>query len=127
MQATVRMQSLARALMRGAMTIAAATLLVVTQSAGAQSGVGQGDLARGQSLYETNCGGCHDRSVHGRAERSARTFEEIRAYVVRWQKEVGVSWQPDEIDAVTAYLNERYYRFPCPTTVCAAPRAAAPH
>jgi len=98
----------------------------IVLAATAQMAFAQGDLARGQSLYETSCGGCHDRSVHARAERSARTFEEIRAYVVRWQKEVGASWRPDDIDAVAAYLNERYYRFPCPTTVCAAPRAAAP-
>jgi mono/diheme cytochrome c family protein len=113
-------------LARGVLTIAAAGLLALTQAAGAQGGSGRGDLARGQSLYETSCGGCHDRSVHGRAERSARTYEEIRSYVVRWQKEVGASWQPDEVDAVTAWLNDRHYRFPCPTTVCAAPRASAP-
>lgn len=113
-------------LAKGVMTIAAAALLAVAQAAGAQGGSGRGDLARGQSLYETNCGGCHDRSVHGRPERSARTYEEIRTYVVRWQREVGASWRPDDVDAVTAWLNDRYYRFPCPTTVCAAPRASAP-
>lgn len=131
MQASVRLRPrmgapIRSALSRGALTIAAAAVLAVTQAAGAQGAGGQGDLSRGQSLYETSCGGCHDRSVHGRAERSARTYEEIRTYVVRWQKEVGASWQPDDIDAVTAWLNDRYYRFPCPTTVCAAPRASVP-
>lgn len=136
MQASVRLRPRRGAptrgtLTRGALTIAVAALLAVaqgavTQAAGAQGGGGQRDLARGQSLYETSCGGCHDRSVHGRAERSARTYEEIRSYVVRWQREVRASWQPDDIDAVTAWLNDRYYRFPCPTTVCAAPRASVP-
>lgn len=126
MQATVRMRALRGVMGMGALTIAAAALLAVTRIAGAQVIVGQEDLARGQTLYETHCGGCHDRSVHGRAVRSARTYEEIRAYVVRWQKEAGLSWKPDDVDAVTAFLNERYYRLPCPTTVCAVPRAAAP-
>jgi len=86
----------------------------------------QTDLARGQALYGARCAECHDRSVHGRPVRSAASFEEVRAFVVHWQREVGASWQPDEIDAVTHYLNERYYRFPCPTTVCGVPRAAVP-
>lgn len=109
--------------------LAAASLLVVVlcvaaPGAGAQSETGQGDLARGRLLYETHCGSCHDRSVHGRVERSARSFEEIRAYVVRWQQEIGAGWQSDEIDAVTAYLNARYYRHPCPTSLCGVPRAS---
>lgn len=91
---------------------------------GAQAGSARGDLARGRLLYETHCGSCHDRSVHGRTERSARSFEEIRAYVARWQREIGAGWQSDDIDAVTAYLNERYYRHPCPSDVCGAPRAS---
>ena len=86
----------------------------------------QTDLARGQALYEARCADCHDRSVHGRAVRSAASFEQIRAFVVRWQREVGADWQPDEIDAVTHYLNERYYRLPCPTTICGVSRAAVP-
>ena len=134
MQASVRLRPRRGAptrgtLTRGALTIAVAALLAVAfhrASARVLMAGGQGDLARGQSLYETSCGGCHDRSVHGRTERSARTYEEIRTYVVRWQKEVNASWQPDDIDAVTAWLNDRYYRFPCPTTVCAAPRASVP-
>lgn len=86
----------------------------------------QTDLARGQALYEARCADCHDRSVHGRAVRSAASFEEIRAFVAHWQREVGAGWRPDEIDAVTHFLNERYYRLPCPTTICGVPRAAAP-
>ena len=33
----------------------------------------------------------------------------------------------EEIDLVAAYLNERWYRFPCPPAICRAPgRAALP-
>lgn len=95
-------------------------------SAAVPAALAQTDLARGQVLYEARCADCHDRSVHGRPVRSAASFEEVRALVVHWQREVGAGWQPDEVDAVTHYLNERYYRFPCPTTVCGVPRAAVP-
>lgn len=101
-----------------------ALFAVAVAAAAVSSAWAQNDLARGQALYEARCADCHDRSVHGRAVRSAASFEQIRAFVVHWQREVGADWQPDEIDAVTHYLNERYYRFPCPTTVCGVPRAA---
>lgn len=79
---------------------------------------------RGQALYDLRCGGCHETSVHQRASRSAQTFEQIREAVVRWQREVGADWRADEVDAVTWHLNERYYKLPCPTTVCGTPRAS---
>lgn len=80
------------------------------------------DAAQGQALYETRCGGCHDRSVHARRVRSARSFAEVRAWVVNWNRQTGALWRDDEIDAVTRYLNERYYRFPCPAEVCGTDR-----
>jgi mono/diheme cytochrome c family protein len=83
------------------------------------------DLARGQALYETRCGACHERSVHRRESRVARDFAGLRAEVARWSATAGSEWRPEEIDLVAAYLNERYYKFPCPPTVCRAPTRAA--
>lgn len=79
--------------------------------------------ARGRALYEERCGGCHDRSVHQRSARSATDFAGVRAAVVRWDREIGALWRGDEIDAVTRYLNERYYQYPCSGPACPAPRA----
>jgi len=90
----------------GAMLAAALAAFIGLPAAHAQA-----DASRGQTLYEAHCSACHDRR---------------REQVVRWQREVGVAWQAEDVDAVTIYLNQRYYRFPCPTTVCAAPRASVP-
>lgn len=76
------------------------------------------DVGLGQALYESRCTVCHDRSVHARNPRSAQTFRQIRAFVSRWDRELGARWRPDEIDAVTQYLNERYYHYACPAEVC---------
>jgi mono/diheme cytochrome c family protein len=85
------------------------------------------ELARGQALYETRCIACHDRSVHQRTARRASDFDGIRREVARWNATAGGEWRAEEIDAVAAYLNSRYYRFPCPPSVCPpAPRAHAP-
>jgi len=79
---------------------------------------------RGQALYETRCIACHDRSVHRRESRQARDFAALRREVVRWSGTAGADWRDDEVDAVTGFLNDRYYRFPCPASVCPpAPRA----
>jgi mono/diheme cytochrome c family protein len=80
--------------------------------------------ARGQALYEARCGGCHDRSVHQRSARTAADFAAVRAAVVRWDRELGALWRGEEVDAVTRYLNERFYRFPCSGPACAGPQAS---
>jgi len=80
------------------------------------------DTALGRALYESRCTACHDRSVHARQPRSAQTFEQIRAYVYRWDRELGGLWKRNEIDAVAAWLNERYYHLPCPQDSCGVAR-----
>lgn len=82
------------------------------------------DAGRGGVLYETRCVACHATSVHQRNARKATTFDGLRTQVLRWGTEVGGSWSGEEIDDVTLYLNQRYYRFPCPPSVCKADRTS---
>lgn len=81
------------------------------------------EIVRGKALYDARCDQCHEKSVHERDPRSAKSFAEVRAYVVKWDKELGALWRADELDAVTRYLNDRYYHYPCPTTLCSLERA----
>ena len=76
------------------------------------------DAVRGRALYEARCGLCHSTGVHARKARKATSFEGLRTLVLRWSMELGGSWPADEIDDVTVYLNNRYYRFPCPESIC---------
>jgi mono/diheme cytochrome c family protein len=82
------------------------------------------DAERGKILYETRCSVCHAHSVHKRDARKAKSFDALRAQVLRWSAEVGGSWSADDIDDVALYLNQRYYRFPCPQSVCRANQAS---
>jgi mono/diheme cytochrome c family protein len=82
------------------------------------------DAERGKNLYETRCGACHASSVHQRAARKAESFDGLRAQVLRWSAEAGGIWTGEEIDDVALYLNQRYYRFPCPQSVCKANQAS---
>ena len=76
------------------------------------------DLNRGQALYEIRCIECHDVSVHGRNNRVAKNYEDIRSWVARWNRTLGGLWDPEDIEDVSAYLNSRYYRYPCTGLQC---------
>lgn len=81
------------------------------------------DVDRGKSLYETHCTACHEQSVHRRESRVAKDFAQLRSQVERWGTNSAARFRPDEVDAVTVYLNGLYYRYPCPQSLCASPRA----
>jgi hypothetical protein len=76
------------------------------------------DAERGAALYTSGCGGCHSESVHSRTTRVAVDFIDVRKWVSRWNETLGLKWGESEIDDVTVHLNNTYYRFPCPPTVC---------
>ncbi len=90
------------------------------------SAVGAGDFERGQLLYQARCVGCHDKSVHNREARKAVTIEAIRAQVRRWDGAMGGAWKDPEVNDVTTYLNELYYRFPCTPEICPERKVARP-
>jgi len=81
------------------------------------------DAERGRALYEARCDLCHGASVHVREARRATSLEGVRAQVARWNTELGGGWSADEINDVTVYLNNRYYFYPCPESVCRSGQA----
>jgi len=84
-------------------------------SAQAESSAGRGEL-----LYSTHCGSCHDTEVHWRDRRLAKDWASLQAQVRRWQANAGLRWSDEEIRDVTRYLNGRYYHFAPPTRQGAA-------
>ena len=98
-------------------TLPAAFLLAALACAGAAEAA---DAARGKTLYESGCTGCHAESVHGRLKREAKDLASLRAWVRRWSANTGLKWTDDEIADVAAHLNRRYYRFACPPADCKA-------
>lgn len=69
------------------------------------------DSGRGRLLYENHCLGCHESTVHVRDNHKAKSTDEIRAEVIRWARDQKLEWGSAEIDDVTDYLAERFYRF----------------
>ena len=70
--------------------------------------------ARGELLYTTHCQGCHTTQVHWREKRLAGDWAGLTAQVERWQKNANLGWSGEDVDAVSRYLNARYYRFATP-------------
>ena len=104
------------------------TLLLLLVALGAALPAAAADPGRGRALYESRCTGCHNKSVHQREVRRATTFEGVLAQVSRWNTTLGGDWTVEDIEDVAAYLNERYYKHPCPAAVCPPGRASlAPH
>jgi hypothetical protein len=84
------------------------------------------DAARGAALYESRCGSCHSESVHGRAKRVAKDFDDVRGWVRRWNDNLSLHWGDEEIDDVSMYLNNTYYKYPCPPSICKVVSLAPP-
>lgn len=66
--------------------------------------------SRGELLYENHCTGCHDSTVHIRANRKAKSITDLRGWAARWAGELKLNWSSDDIDDVAEYLARRYYK-----------------
>jgi mono/diheme cytochrome c family protein len=102
------------------MKFAGALAIAAFAAAGTASAA---DPAHGRALYEAQCKGCHNESVHNDNSRKARNFEEARARVADFSAQLKTGWQSAQIDDVAVFLNERYYSFPCPPKLCPKPAA----
>jgi mono/diheme cytochrome c family protein len=72
------------------------------------------DLERGRALHDTHCQMCHDSVAYRRENKTAKTYEEVRAQVNRWQTNTSLRWSAEDVENVTAYLVQTYYNIPCP-------------
>lgn len=102
--------------MRARLVLAAVSIVILL--GGAAWRAAAADRDRGMVLYEARCVACHASGVHTRENRKARSFDDVREWVMRWNIYLGSDWGPSEVDDVSRYVNERYYGFPCPTDIC---------
>lgn len=58
---------------------------------------------------------CHDSVAYRRDNKIAKTYEDVRAQVVRWASNTSLRWSQEDIDSVAAYLTKTYYKIPCPS------------
>jgi hypothetical protein len=69
------------------------------------------DIDHGKSLQQKNCMRCHDDSIYTRTERRVSTRDGLHQQVQRCDTNLNLKWFPEDIEAVTEYLNTTYYKF----------------
>ena len=67
-----------------------------------------------QGHHDRHCLACHGTQIYTRANRTARDYRGLRAQVELWQKNMSLNWGAAEVDGVTAYLAQSYYKLSCP-------------
>jgi len=69
------------------------------------------DINHGKSLQQENCMSCHDDSIYTREERRVTTLDALQQQVQRCETNLNLTWFPEDVDAVTGYLNTTFYKF----------------
>lgn len=85
--------------------------LITTGLVMASSSSAAADINHGKSLQQENCMRCHDDSIYTREERRVTTREALQRQVQRCETNLNLAWFPEDVDAVTEYLNTSFYKF----------------
>jgi mono/diheme cytochrome c family protein len=73
--------------------------------------VAAADIAHGKQLQQKNCMSCHDDGMYTRENRKVTTPDGLQKQVRRCEQTLGLQWFDEDIDAVSAYLNDSFYKF----------------
>ena len=85
--------------------------LITTSLVMASSTLPAIDIDNGKSLQQDNCMRCHDDSMYTREERRVTTHDALKAQVQRCETNLNLTWFPEDVEAVTEYLNTTFYKF----------------
>jgi hypothetical protein len=76
------------------------------------------DAARGRLTHDKRCLYCHNESIYRRDPRLVNSCDQLSKQVDIWQSNLGLNWREVDIEDVTLYLNDTFYRFECPARHC---------
>jgi mono/diheme cytochrome c family protein len=69
------------------------------------------DAGHGKQLQQKNCMSCHDDAMYTRENRKVTTPAGLKKQVRRCEQTLGLQWFDEDIDAVSSYLNDSFYKF----------------
>ncbi len=69
------------------------------------------DIENGKVLHNENCLRCHNESLYTRENRIVNSVDELRERISQCELMAELAWFDEEIDDVTAYLSNTFYRF----------------
>lgn len=88
----------------------AAVLVLVLLMPGAGIAALAGDVVRGEKLH-TKCLDCHGTSLYEPDRRKIKSLKNLRKEVKRWGTYYAPAFSEQEVEDITAWLNEKFYRF----------------
>lgn len=65
----------------------------------------------GEQLHADNCTRCHGNEVYTRADRKVGSLDALASRVKACDANIGSQLFPEDLDKITAYLNENFYKF----------------
>ena len=65
----------------------------------------------GEEAHEAHCNKCHTDSVYTREKHFIKSMEALSKQVKRCKDNTGAVWFNEDTEAVTHFLNEKYYKF----------------
>jgi mono/diheme cytochrome c family protein len=85
--------------------------LALALAAGGAAAQPAPDPARGKSLYETHCGGCHYERLHNRprARSLVHSLSELHDEVAKRAALTGRPFTLEDLNDIAEYLNQSYY------------------
>ena len=83
----------------------------LTQGAQAESTL-PGDTAKGKQLHDSGCVSCHGSEVYTRKDRRIKSVEGLIGQVNTCNSNLSRSYSSAQLNDLTKYLNETYYKFP---------------
>ena len=95
-----------RTLMRLRLQIVISTLLSIPAAMSTAA-----DNAHGKTLTQQHCTACHGNEVYTRDNRRVSNLAGLQKQVRRCELSLGLKWFDEDINDVTAYLNESFYKF----------------
>lgn len=69
------------------------------------------NINNGKVLHDQHCVRCHAETEYNNEKSRITDYKKLRARVGQCELMLELAWFADEVDDVTAYLNQRFYRF----------------
>ena len=84
-------------------------------------GLAEVSAERGKQYHDEQCTHCHESmfgdtyTIFTREDRKMTSFKKLRAMVDFCNTQVGSQFFDEDLDDITEYLNQEFYKFPKPT------------
>ena len=65
----------------------------------------------GKALHTESCSKCHDSSVYTKSDRKIKSLASLEKRVRGCDANIGSNLEPEELKAISKFLNSEYYKF----------------